>query len=72
MYFLRHLEVWNCPFCILRGCQSKFLLNDASLKIGFILTNSGDSDEMPPYMEFHLGLHCLPKNLFTGIQNENV
>ena len=25
---------------------------------------------MPPYGVFHLGLHCLPKYLFTGIQNE--
>ena len=41
-----------------------------SLKIAFILANSTDSDEMPPYATFHLGLHCLPKYLFTGIQNE--
>ena len=25
---------------------------------------------MPPYAVFHLGLHCLPKCLFTSIQNE--
>ena len=25
---------------------------------------------MPPYGVFHLGLPCLPKYLFTGIQNE--
>ena len=24
---------------------------------------------MPPYAAFHRGLHCLPKYLFTGIQN---
>ena len=23
--------------------------------------NSADTDEMQPYMAFHLGLHCLPK-----------
>ena len=36
------------------------------------LANSADPAEMPPYMYvlFHLGLHCLPKNLFTSIQNE--
>ena len=28
-------------------------------------------DEMAPYAAFHLGLHCLPKYLFSGIQNEN-
>ena len=27
-------------------------------------------DEMPHYMAFHLGLHCLPKYQFTGIRNE--
>ena len=41
-----------------------------SFKIFFILANSADSDEMPPYAAFHLGLHCLPKYLLTGIQNE--
>ena len=41
-----------------------------SLKIAFILVNSADSDEMPPYVAFHLGLHCLSKYPFTGIQNE--
>ena len=25
---------------------------------------------MSPYAAFHLGLHCLPKYHFTGIQNE--
>ena len=32
-----------------------------------ILANSADPDEMPPYAAFHLGFHCLPKCLFTGI-----
>ena len=41
-----------------------------SLKIVFILANSNGPDEMPPYVAFHLGLHCLPKHLFTGIKNE--
>ena len=42
-----------------------------SLKIVFILANSVDPDEMPRYVAFHLGLHWLPKNLFTtSIQNE--
>ena len=35
------------------------------LKIVFILANSANSDEMPPYAAFHLGIHCLPKYLFT-------
>ena len=25
------------------------------------LANSADPDEMPHYVAFHLGLHCLPK-----------
>ena len=41
-----------------------------SLKIVFILTNSADPDVMLCYTAFHLGLHCLPKYLMTGIQNE--
>ena len=64
--------VWNCPFCILMGCQSKFLSNDVflSLKIVFISAISADPDKMPSCMAFHLGLHCLPKYLFTCTQNE--
>ena len=42
-----------------------------SIKIVVILVNSADSDKLPPYAAFHLGIHCLPKYLFTGIQNEN-
>ena len=38
--------------------------------IVFILTNSADLAQMPLYGVFHLGLHCLPKYLFTGIQYE--
>ena len=37
---------------------------------GEALNNSADSDEMAPDMAFHVGLHCLQKNLFTGFQNE--
>ena len=29
--------------------------------IFFILANSAIRDEMPPYVAFHQGLHCLPK-----------
>ena len=35
-----------------------------------ILANSADPDEMPPNAAFHLGLHCLPKYLFAGIQSK--
>ena len=42
------------------------------LKILFILANSIDPDEMPPYASLHLGLHCLSKYLFITIQNEEL
>ena len=34
------------------------------------LANSAEPGEMTPYVAFHLGLHCLPKYMFTGIQND--
>ena len=67
---IQYILIWNCPFCILRGCQSNFFLyNDVflDLKVIFILEYSADPDEMPPYAAFNLGLHWLPKSLFTGI-----
>ena len=33
----------------------------------FSLANSADPDEMPPYVAFHLGLHCLPKYIFLSV-----
>ena len=37
----------------------------------FVLANSADFREIPPYVAFHLDIHCLPKYLlFTGIQNK--
>ena len=35
-------------------------------KIYFVLANSADPDEMPQYVAFHLGLHCLPMYLFVS------
>ena len=54
------------PDIFLKKKEDAFL----SLKIVFILANSGYPDEMLPYTAFHLGLHHSPKYLFTGIQNE--
>ena len=34
------------------------------------IVNSADPGEMLPHVAFHLGLHCLPNNLLTSIQNE--
>ena len=38
------------------------------LKIVFILANSADPDEIPPHAAFHLGLHCMQKDLFTSME----
>ena len=40
-----------------------------SLKINFVLSNSADPDEMPQFVAFHQGLHCLPKYPFRGSQS---
>ena len=41
------------------------------LKLVFILANSTDTDEMPHYAAFYLGLHCLPNRMSRiGIKNE--
>ena len=41
----------------------------AALRL-FYLNNSADPNKMPPDMAFHVGLHSLQKNLFTGFQDE--
>ena len=38
-----------------------------SLKITFVVANSADPDEMPHYIAFHQGLHCLPKYPRLGV-----
>ena len=48
---------------------SKFFMF-LSMKIVFVFANSTDQDEMLHYAAFYLGLHCLPKYLFTDIQDE--
>ena len=35
-----------------------------------VLANSADPDKMLLIVAFHLGIHCLPKYLFVGIQNK--
>ena len=42
-----------------------------SLKVVFISPNSAEPDhnELLYYAAFHLGLHCLPKDLLLGVQN---
>ena len=35
----------------------------------FIVAKRADSDEMPHFEVFHMGLNCLPKYPFRGFQN---
>ena len=49
--------MWNCPLCILMVHRLKFL--NSVPKDGQTVQTS--------YAAFHLGLHYLPKYLFTGI-----
>ena len=42
------------------------------LAIVFNLAKSVEPDKIWHYAAFHLGLHCLPKYLFSGIPNEIV
>ena len=68
-----HIATINMDLSILyfKGSQVKFhnINIFLSLNIVFILANSADPDEMPHYAAFYLDLHCLPKYLFTSIQN---
>ena len=73
-------------FCLIKDFEADFLwkvslkilhsgiilkaFTHVSLKIVLILANNADPDEMPPNAAFHLGLHRLPKYMFTSIQNE--
>ena len=56
------------PILLFMGSQ-KFLNYDAFLSL-LLFANRADPDEMPHYAAFHKGLHCLPKNVFSCIQNE--
>ena len=64
---MRHF-IWAFTLCkvpVLTGIQNeKCVIEDC---LYFKKKNSADPDEMLPYAAFHLGLHCLAKYLFTGI-----
>ena len=66
------IQIYTFHFVFFRGHRLKFLNFNIflSLKIVFIFVNSADPDEMPLYVAFHQGLHCLLKYLFTNVQNE--
>ena len=61
---------WDGPFYSWRGHRLNFpnKIIFISLKIDCVLANSADPDEMLCYVAFHLGFHCLPKYLFSGLQ----
>ena len=63
-----HIDA-SIELAILHFKGSKILQNVfLSLKSVFIfLADSADPDEMPHNVAFHLGLHCLPEYLFTGV-----
>ena len=57
-------------FYIFRGPRSEFPSYEGfiSLNIALTLTNSADADEMPRFVTFHLGLHCLSKYALNSPQ----
>ena len=57
--------------CLAERIQKPGLGVFLPLKIVFIIAYSADPDEMLSYAALDLGLHCLSKYLFTGIQNES-
>ena len=63
----------DSSICYIKGLQVEILkVCYVSLPLFFIVAYSTDPDEMSHCAAFHLGLHCLPKYLFAGIQNEKV
>ena len=68
--YLIHIEL-EMSILYFMGCHQNFYkIIFLSLNIAFILAPDADPDEMSPYVVFLLGLHCLPKYLFSSIQNE--
>ena len=61
---------WYNKYRTVRGLRYMCLNYDVflSLKIVLILANSAGPDEMPHYVAFRLGHHCLPKYMFRGSQ----
>ena len=69
MDYPTHIDTTSMELSILylKGLPGEILLYNyvfMSLKIVFILANSADPDEMPPYSAIHLGHNCLPKNMY--------
>ena len=58
----------HCIYCWLIGYNVKNTIVFLSLKIDLILTNSGDTDQMPHYAAFHLGPPCICKRMLQRAQ----
>ena len=56
-----NVSMVHCVYWGVTGYNLKKNIVFLNLKINFILANSADPDEMPPYAAFHQGLHCLLK-----------
>ena len=55
---------------VFKGIAGQKLYNDAFMFLKTVFFSIlAETDEMPPYAAFHLGLHCLPRYVFTGSQN---
>ena len=72
MEYPKHFDTTGMELSILcfRGLPVKMSLKVWVSIPSFILANSADTDEMPPYAAFHLGRHCLPKYTFTGTRDQ--
>ena len=49
--------------------QNKHKINQRTGDTNDWCTSRADSDEMPHYAAFHLGIRCLPKYPFKGFLN---
>ena len=54
--------------CVYWGVKGYSLQIFFSLKNFIVLANSADPNEMPHYVAFYLGLHCLPKYSKTCVK----
>ena len=59
---------WDNPIVYNKGHKLEFLNTIVffSSEDVFVFKNSVDPDEMPQYVGFHQGLHCLPKYSFRS------
>ena len=64
-----HTIKTGCSIIYIEGSKVIISLKNIvflSLRIFFVFADSGDPDEMPHNVAFHLGLNCFSKYLFMG------